>query len=58
MLFFEGPPEMIFLNNLMMYLSTIGFGLALANALIAISKIKDLNDFIIDPSTFFLLYIG
>ncbi len=44
MLFFEGPPEMIFLNHLMLYLSTIGFGLAIANALIMISQIKDLNE--------------
>lgn len=45
MLLFAGPPEMVFLNNLMMYMSTIGFGLALANALIAFSRIRDLNEF-------------
>jgi len=44
MLFFEGPPEMIFINNLMLYLSTIGFGMALGNGFIAASRIKDLNE--------------
>ncbi|KKN50267.1 hypothetical protein LCGC14_0634590 [marine sediment metagenome] len=36
--------QMIFLNHLMMYLSTIGFGIALANAFIGISYIRDLNE--------------
>ncbi len=34
----------VFLNHLMLYLSTIGFGLALHNALIGISNIKNLRD--------------
>lgn len=36
--------QMIFLNHFMMYLSTVGFGLAIANAFIGISHIKDLNE--------------
>ncbi|MBY9005146.1 MAG: hypothetical protein KGD63_00120 [Candidatus Lokiarchaeota archaeon] len=36
--------QMVFLNHLMLYLSTIGFGFAIANALIGISQIKDLNE--------------
>ncbi|MFX1311500.1 MAG: hypothetical protein ACFFHD_02665 [Promethearchaeota archaeon] len=37
--------QMIFLNHLMIYLSTIGFGLALTNAFIGISHIRDLKEF-------------
>jgi len=36
--------QMVFLNHLMLYLSTIGFGLALANAFIGISNIKNLKE--------------
>lgn len=35
---------MIFLNHLMLYMSTIGFGMAIANALIGLSYLKDLNE--------------
>jgi len=35
---------MIFLNHLMLYLSTIGFGLAIANFFIGLSYLKDLNE--------------
>ncbi|MFW9941013.1 MAG: hypothetical protein ACFFFT_08225 [Candidatus Thorarchaeota archaeon] len=35
---------MVFLNHLMMYLSTIGFGLALVNASIGISHIRNLKE--------------
>ena len=35
---------MIFLNHLMMYLSTFGFGFAFHNALIGISRIKNLKE--------------
>ncbi|MBN1215056.1 MAG: hypothetical protein JXA99_06375 [Candidatus Lokiarchaeota archaeon] len=44
MIFQLTPDQMIFLNHLMMYLSTIGFGFALANALIGISHIKNLKE--------------
>jgi len=36
--------QMVFLNHLMLYLSTIGFGFAIANDLIGMSNIKDLNE--------------
>ena len=44
MLFQLTLEQMIFLNHFMMYLATIGFGLALANAFIGISHIKDLKE--------------
>lgn len=36
--------QMVFLNHFMLYLSTVGFGLALANFFIAISHIKNLKE--------------
>ena len=36
--------QMIFLNHFMMYLSTIGFAFALHNALIGLSRIRNLNE--------------
>ncbi len=36
--------QMIFLNHFMLYLSTIGFGFAIANVLIGLSKIKNLKE--------------
>jgi len=36
--------QMIFLNHFMIYLSTVGFGLALANASIGISHIRNLKE--------------
>ena len=36
--------QMIFLNHFMLYLTTVGFGLAIANAFIGISHLKDLKE--------------
>ncbi len=36
--------QMVFLNHLMLYLSTIGFGIALANCFIGLSHIRDLKE--------------
>ncbi len=44
MLFKMSLEMMIFLNHLMLYLSTIGFGFAIANFFIGLSYLKDLNE--------------
>ena len=36
--------QMVFLNHIMMYFSTVGFGLALANCFIGLSHIRNLKE--------------